>query len=56
MLNALFVLASEVSLQQNQRIKKKKNPHAYKAENSKMWEKSQLLKERAAETYGPKVN
>lgn len=55
MLNALFVLASEVSLQQNQRIKKK-NPHAYKAENSKMWEKSQLLKERAAETYGPKVN
>lgn len=54
MLEALFVLASEMSLQQNQK-NLKKYPHAWKAENSKMWEKSHLCKERSAETYGSQV-
>lgn len=54
MLDALFVLASKMSLQQNQK-NLKKYPHAWKAENSKMWEKSHLCKERSAETYGSQV-
>lgn len=39
---ALFVFASEMSLQQNQK-NFKKYPHAWKAENSKMWEKKSSL-------------
>lgn len=54
MLGALFVLASEMSLQQNQK-NLKKHPHAQKAENSKMWERNHLCKERSAQTYGSQV-
>lgn len=55
MLDALFVLASEVSLQQNQKNEKKIIHMLTEQKIAKCGEKSHLCRERAAETYGSRV-